>query len=53
MSCKIEAVKALAQEIKADGFRVFISKSGTHGFYTDAAGTKVVSFQFDLGGLFT
>jgi Fe-S cluster assembly iron-binding protein IscA len=50
MSYKVKAIKELAQEIKAAGFRVFIAKSGTHGFYTDAAGTKVVSFQFDLGG---
>lgn len=47
---KIEAVKALAQEIKADGFRVFIAKSGTYGFYTDADGSRLVSFQLDLGG---
>ena len=50
MSYKVEAVAQLAQEIKAAGFRVFIAKSGTHGFYTDAEGSKVVSFQFDLGG---
>lgn len=47
---KTEAVAELAQEIKAAGFRVFIAKSGTHGIYTDAEGSKVVSFQFDLGG---
>lgn len=47
---KTEAVKQLAQEIKAVGFRVFIAKSGTYGFYTDEAGSRVVSFQFDLGG---
>jgi hypothetical protein len=50
MSYKVEAVAQLAQEIKAAGFRVFLAKSGTHGIYTDAEGTKVVSFQFDLGG---
>lgn len=50
MTYKTEAVAALAQEIKAAGFRVFIAKSGTHGFYTDEGGTRVVSFQFDLGG---
>lgn len=47
---KTEAVAKLAQEIKAVGFRVFIAKSGTYGFYTDQDGSKVVSFQFDLGG---
>lgn len=47
---KVEAVQELAQEIKKAGFRVFIAKSGTYGFYTDEAGSRVVSFQFDLGG---
>lgn len=50
MSYKAEAVQQLAQQIKATGFRVFIAKSGTYGFYTDEAGTRVVSFQHDLGG---
>lgn len=50
MSYKVEAVAQLAQEIKAAGFRVFIAKSGTYGFYTDEAGSRVVSFQLDLGG---
>lgn len=50
MNYKVEAVQQLAQEIKQAGFRVFIAKSGTYGFYTDAEGSKVVSFQFDLGG---
>lgn len=50
MSYKTEAVQELAQKIKAAGFRVFIAKSGTYGFYTDADGTRLVSFQFDLGG---
>lgn len=50
MSYKVEAVKELANEIKAAGFRAFITKSGTYGFYTDSAGSKVVSFQYDLGG---
>lgn len=50
MSYKVEAVKQLAQEIKATGFRVFLAQSGTYGFYTNAEGSKVVCFQFDLGG---
>jgi hypothetical protein len=50
MSWKIEATSELAKNIKASGFRVFIAKSGTYGFYTDAEGSKVVSFQLDLGG---
>jgi hypothetical protein len=47
---KVEAVAQLAKEIKADGFRVFIAERGTYGFYTDEAGSRIVSFQFDLGG---
>lgn len=47
---KVEAVKALAEQIKSQGFRVFIAKSGTYGFYTDSEGTRIVSFQYDLGG---
>lgn len=50
MSYKVEAVKELADRIKAAGFRVFIAKIGTYGFYTDTAGSKVVYFQYDLGG---
>lgn len=51
MPYKIEMVKELANEIKAAGFRVFIAKSGTYGFYTNEAGSRVVSFQADLGGI--
>lgn len=47
---KTEAVAQLAQEIKAAGFRVFIAKSGTYGFFTNEEASKVVSFQYDLGG---
>lgn len=47
---KTEAVQQLAAEIKNAGFRVFIAKSGAYGFFTDAEGTRVVSFQYDLGG---
>lgn len=47
---KIEAVKQLAADIKKAGFRVFIAKSGTYGFFTDADGARVVSFQYDLAG---
>lgn len=51
MSYKIQAVKEVAAEIKKAGFRVFIAKSGSYGFYTDAQGSKVVSFQYDLCGV--
>lgn len=47
---KVQAIAELAAQIKAAGFRVFIAKSGTYGLYTDAQGSRVVSFQHDLGG---
>lgn len=47
---KTEATLQLAADIKKAGFRVFIAKSGSYGFFTDAEGTRVVSFQYDLGG---
>lgn len=47
---KIEATKELAENIKASGFRVFLAERGTYGFYTNAEGSKIVSFQLDLGG---
>lgn len=47
---KAEATKELANAIKKAGFRVFLAERGTYGFYTDAEGSKVVSFEFDLGG---
>ncbi|WYV99788.1 hypothetical protein Roomu2_00108 [Pseudomonas phage vB_PpuM-Roomu-2] len=50
MNYKVEATAQLAQGIKAAGFRVFIAKSGTYGFYTDSEGSRVVCFQHDLGG---
>lgn len=40
-----------AASIKKAGFRVFLAESGTYGFYTDADGSRVVSFQTDLGQL--
>lgn len=46
---KQEAITELVKRLIAAGFRVFISKSGTYGFYTDAKGTKVICFQNDLG----
>lgn len=39
----------VVQQIKAAGFRPFLAASGTYGFYTDAEGSRVVSFQVDLG----
>lgn len=48
---KKEAIEALAVEIMSAGFRVFIAERGHYGFYTDEAGSRVVSFQYDLGGV--
>lgn len=45
---KTEAIAQLAEQIAKAGFRVFIAKTGTYGFYTDAVGSKVVSFQYDF-----
>ena len=47
---KVEAVKELAEQIKQAGYRVFLAESGTYGLYTDKEGTRVVCFQYDLGG---
>ena len=44
---KQQAVEELASKIKEQGFRVFIAKRGTYGFFTDEQGSKVVSFQID------
>lgn len=46
-----ELIKETAKEIKSHGFRVFIAERGTYGFYTDAEGSRVVSFEADLCGL--
>lgn len=46
-----EDIKTLAKALLAEGFRVFIAKKGTYGFYTDIEGSRVVSFEFVLGGL--
>ena len=48
---KTQAVADLAAEITAAGFRAFIAKSGTYGFYTDDNGSRVVSFQYDIEGI--
>lgn len=48
---KKEALIALAMEIKANtGYRVFLSerRGCAHGFITNASGSRVVSFQFDI-----
>jgi hypothetical protein len=37
----------IADAIKAKGYRVFIAKEGTYGFYTDKDGLKIVRFGLD------
>lgn len=49
-SYKVENVAELTAAILAAGFRVFIAEQGTYGFYSNAEGSHVVSFQCDLGG---
>lgn len=44
-----DLIDSLVAEIKAAGFRVFLAERGTYGFYTNEAGSSIVSFQIDLG----
>src|SRR5687768_14168584 len=40
-----------AHRVKRLGFRVFLASSGTYGFITDDAGSRVLTFSFtDVGG---
>lgn len=43
-----EIINSVIAGIKAAGFRVFIAERGSYGFYTDAAGSRVVCFGIDL-----
>lgn len=47
---KVPAVAELAAKIKAAGYRVFLAESGTYGVFANVEGTRVVCFQYDLGG---
>ena len=49
MTYQQEIIKQLGDKIKAQGFRVFIGESGTHGFYTNKDCKRLVSFQYSLG----
>ena len=46
-----QTITALTSQILAQGYRPFIAKKGDYGFFTDADGTRVVSFGCDLGGV--
>lgn len=49
MTTKQDIAKDLAASIKAAGFRVFLSGNGEYGIYTDAEGSRVVSFSSEYG----
>lgn len=42
-------LQRFVQAVLQHGYRPFIAKSGDHGFYTDDAGTRIVTFQFYRG----
>lgn len=44
-----EAIQEVATDLINKGMRVFISEKGTYGFFTEKEGSRVVSFQTDLG----
>jgi len=45
------AIEETTQAIQAAGLRVFLAASGEYGFFTNSDGSRVVSFQADLGGV--
>ena len=47
IDCDRQAAQRMAEACKAAGYRVFLAKRGTYGFYTDAEGSRVISFQFN------
>lgn len=51
MNYKQVEIKEIAETLTALGFSVYVAESGTHGIYTDSTGQRVVSFQWDLGGV--
>lgn len=46
-----QLIAAIAEQILSQGYRPFIAKRGDYGIFTDADGTRVVSFGSDLGGV--
>ena len=44
-------VAEVTEGILASGLRVFLASSGGYGFFTNADGSAVVSFQADLDGV--
>ena len=50
MNYKQQETRELASELIAQGYRAFIAASGTYGLYTDAEGSRMVTFQYGLCG---
>lgn len=46
-----EIILEVANSIKAKGYKVYLAKEGTYGFYTTTDGLKVVCFSVGLGGV--
>lgn len=44
---QIEALE-FVELVLDSGYRAFLAERGTYGFYTDAEGSRVVSFQIDF-----
>jgi len=47
---KQETIKEITNCLRNEGFRVFIAERGNYGFFTDEAGSRVVSFELSPGG---
>jgi hypothetical protein len=43
---QVKYIQELAQDIKSQGFIVYIANTGNYGFFTDTEGKHVVSFGF-------
>ena len=48
MNYKLEIINEIAESAMQAGYRAFLAESKEYGFFTDAEGSRVVSFQFDL-----
>jgi hypothetical protein len=51
LNYKKQAIQKLTIKILIKGYRVFIAKNGEYGFFTNDSGSRLVSFQCDLGGI--
>lgn len=41
----------MVEDIRKEGFRVFLSSKGQYGFYTNKEGDRLVGFEMGLGGI--